>query len=332
MTNRYPSVQGKSVPKGRVNPIRRDNAESGLLLSQNLSSRELFEWEIRHDLINQSDVDTLLAFYYDNEGQYIDTRMLADGWTYFCKHVHEPAVSEINGTLRTVTQRLEGIRALYVGNSSELLALFDEGGIVGSSPVTAWNNDTVIAAGGADYDLDVTVGGGTLGTTTQNGETVVTFNGSVGLETTSGQTITQAGTVFIAFKMDTHAADQYLLSARSDSAASWNLLFDVPGDDIVINAGTTLTGPTGMDGDTDWHVATAVVNGANSLLFVSALGTVTGDAGSENLDFGTLGISLAGTLGLDGSIASMVVYDAALDQWKRNRIEGFLQTKYGVSA
>lgn len=328
MAERYPSTVFRSIRKRRTNPLRYDESESGVPLTQDLTAYPLFEWEIRHPLILQSDVDTLLEFHYDNEGEYVDTQILADGWTYYGKHIYEPQVQNVNAIRKNVTQRFIGMRAMY--GATQPTFLFDEKGIQGSSPVTAWNNDTVVAAGGSDYDLDVKAGGGTLGVTTQNGHTVVDFDGSVYLETTSGQTLSQPNTVFLVAAVDSLAADQHIYDSRSNSGARHTALFNNPGDDIEIYAGTTLNG--NVLADTNFHVIMNQYNGASSITFLSGVGTVTGNAGSQSWDFGTLGARYDGTsVAHDGKVAAFAGYNAALDGWIRATIETYLKFKYGTS-
>ena len=200
------------------------------------------------------------------------------------------------------------------GIISKALVNLNESGIVGSAPVTAWLNS---GTGGSPYDLDVVIGtGANLTSATEGGKTVVVSSGSVWMETTSGQTINSPGTVFLVGRISgTPSANMNFMAPRSSSSAIWAIFtFDVSSDKFSINQGVIVrTLSEAFDNDT--HIFTGQFNGdSTTKLTVSGVGSVTGDSGPDNWDFGTLFADRAGASTVQGSISQLLVFDFALSE------------------
>jgi len=141
------------------------------------------------------------------------------------------------------------------------------------------------------------------------GHTVVHSIGSVGIETTAGQTIANPMTIFaVARFAGTPGADFVMLGPRSSASAETYIYTDqTNGDKFTFFQGS---GEISLDEafDNDSHVFALQGNGdATSTLTVSGVGSKTGDGGSEALDVGTLFANLAGANTMQGYIARLLV-------------------------
>ena len=214
---------------------------------------------------------------------------------------------------------------------SQALVDLNANGIVGSNPVTAWTNS---GTGGSAYDLDVVVGtGANLTAISALGTTVVNSAGSAGLETTSGQTINSPGTVFVVgrFTDPSPSTTQGLFDARSNSGARWF----IGTDGGVSDRFTIFQGLAGISTaspyDTSPHVFTARFNGdATSQIDISGLLSATGNAGSNNLDFGSAFTRFDGTLSAPSYIARLLVFDSALNDSEVAALQSYLQSLYAL--
>ena len=157
--------------------------------------------------------------------------------------------------------------------------------------------------------------------------------GSVGLETTSGTTLSDPNTVFAVAKWEeaSPSAQRALFDSRSDNTKRHK----------SYNNGSP--GPYIMSGNTDLSLAEPFVNDLNvmtyqwngdstSKLTVSGTGTVTGDAGSHDWDFGSLGM-LYNTGGNEfyGAIYEFIVFDSALSEDDIALVQDYLETKYELA-
>jgi len=204
---------------------------------------------------------------------------------------------------------------------------FNETSIVGSSPVTAWNN---IGTGGSAFDLDVVLGTGANITRIQsNNLDVVNSSSSAGLETTAGQTINTPMTIFMVGKANAlTAANQTFAAARDLATSSPKLLVNV-NDDFVFNAGAGLV--VGTVADTELHLHTVRHNGDSTTSYeVSGEGKTIGDAGAENMQFGTFFADNAGAGTINGFIAEYIIYPRQLADFEVNNVQSFLTNKWNL--
>jgi len=153
-----------------------------------------------------------------------------------------------------------------------------------------------------------------------------TFNGSIALAATRGYTfaegveggiiITVPMTIFVVSKQTAAApgADQVIFDARSDAGNQIKLFSDESNDDKwSFDAGT---GEIALSEayDTDAHLFTIEYNGdATTKLTVSGVGDVTGDAGAEDWDFGSMFMNIAGAETSIGSVLEFVIFDYKLN-------------------
>ncbi|KKN66548.1 hypothetical protein LCGC14_0470820, partial [marine sediment metagenome] len=165
------------------------------------------------------------------------------------------------------------------------------------------------------------------------GHTGIYSRGSVGLETTSGQLINSPVTVYAVFKPTLAApgANQVLFDARLNAGNRIVVRTNDANSDkySIFQGGTTLEMSPAYDNEL--RVITSQFNGdATTKLTVSDVGSVTGDAGSGNWDFGSVLIKLDGTLTFPGLFLELLVFDSAHNSGEISRIQNFLAAKYST--
>jgi len=120
--------------------------------------------------------------------------------------------------------------------------------------------------------------------------------GSVAIENTAGQDIAPKFTAMFMFRFKdpTPGADQFLFDARSDAGKSVRVFSDFSNSNkITLDAGGTPIALTGVY-DNDFHVLTVQMNADATTKLTLDSETVTGDAGTETLDYITFFGDLSG--------------------------------------
>jgi len=199
-------------------------------------------------------------------------------------------------------------------------------GIVGSTPVTAWNNS---GTGGSAFSPNVILGtGANLTRITQGGHDAVNASGSVGIETTAGTTINTPMTMFLVVKVNVLTGSSQLFTAARSSGSSSPQIQTTSSDLFRFNAGSSLDAGAG---DTNLHLHTVRYNGDSSTKYeVDGIGSVIGDAGAEPYQFGTLFASISGTGTLNGAISQYIIFPFALNDAQTESIESYLRSKFGI--
>ena len=140
-------------------------------------------------------------------------------------------------------------------------------------------------------------------------------------------TLTTPITMFIAAKVkEVNGIKQTLISGKTDEANSIEIGISADGN-FIADAGNILTaGPA----DTDLHVFTVRQNGDGTSTFtVSDVGTVTGDLGTEGLNYGTLFADVAGGETAKGSQSRVLIFDSALTDTEVTDVQSFLLNPAG---
>jgi len=210
------------------------------------------------------------------------------------------------------------------------LALYDDTTIIGSAPVTEWRNR---GTGGSAFDLNVVLGAvNNLTTDVLNGLTGIKHVGNAGLETTAGQTINFPSTIFAVFKPSdaSPSLTQRIFDARSNANARVLLFTNGSGtNEFSFYQGSSIFLSEAYD--INLRVITVQANGdSTSKLTVSDVGSVTGDAGSDNWDFGTIFTGFDELLNAPGLFMFFAVFDEALSESQITQIQDFLVSKYGA--
>ncbi len=155
--------------------------------------------------------------------------------------------------------------------------------------------------------------------------------GSVGLETTAGQTVTSPATVYAVFKPTLAApgANQVLFDARSDAGARMLVeTLDASSDKYTLFQGSANVSLSEAY-DSNLRVITAQFNGgAASKLTLSDVGSVTGDGGSDDWDFGSIFMTIGGAQTAQGLYLELQIYDTAHSAGQRSLLQNHLLAKF----
>lgn len=164
------------------------------------------------------------------------------------------------------------------------------------------------------------------------GKTVVHSIGSVGIETSAGQSISSPGTVFVVGRVsNTPSTNAYFFDARSDGNARWATYSRNSQSDrfTTFQGSADLTLSEAFDNLP--HVFTSSFNGdATTKLTVSGVGTATGDSGSDNYDYGTVFSDFNGSNTLRGYMGRLLVFNRALNETEISIMQDYLEAQYGL--
>jgi len=232
-----------------------------------------------------------------------------------------PVVTPTNTPTPTVPSAIADLDPAY---------WYKEEGIVGSAPVTEWTNS---GSAGSAGDFDVVVGtGANLTTSTLNGHTGVSSSGSAGLETTSGIDIGEPFVVFTVFKPSNSSpsAITVIWHNRSDSGNIVSIATeDGNNDEWYMWAGTYLR--SAQTYDINARLFTSEFRGdATSKFTISDLGNVTGDAGSNNWDLGTILTNYDNSISIEGALFELVVFTSDLSGANITAVQEELEAKYAI--
>ena len=218
---------------------------------------------------------------------------------------------------------------------SSFYAWYDAGNgpVTSGGSLTSWA-DRLDKPSDGSRDLTSVVGTApTLGTTgTLNDQPTVNFNNNGGIRRVAADwgTISQPNTFFFVSTSTTDSG-QYFDGASGNEGYGRNTMA-TGGGAPVLYAGAELAIPSYPFGA--YCVNTAVFNGASSLVRVNGSQLAAGDVGSQDLQGLSLSTNTMGEAGasfyLSGSIAEILVYDAALSTSDIQAVEGYLNNKYFV--
>lgn len=164
------------------------------------------------------------------------------------------------------------------------------------------------------------------------GHTGILDRGGVGFETTAGQDVTEGFTRFIMLKpiLAAPGADQFVFDARSDATKSVRVFSDETNSDkwTLDAGGTPIALSQAYSNDLQLFII-EYSEDASSKLTVGA-NSVTGDAGSEDLDFGSSLKTLSDDLQFECVIFEDVLYDRLLSAAEITRNKNFLEADYKI--
>ncbi len=269
----------------------------------------------------------LSNFFMSNDPRNIDSDDIT--WT----PLGDPNITHIDSALHNSTAVFEvgsfntGVGDVLAGKVARVILHDDVGGnplIDIDTSLAAVNVSTFLAKTGQT----VTVNGDAFVNATSF--PALLSRGSVVLEATAGQSITGTGiTVYAVFKPTLAApgADQFIFDARSNAAASASLRSDESNaDKYTLNQGSDIALTQAYDNDL--QVYTAQFLGTASTKLTADAGSVTGDAGSENWDFGTIFGALGGGSTTPGAFYELQIYDTAHTTGQITLMKNHLGAKY----
>jgi len=159
------------------------------------------------------------------------------------------------------------------------------------------------------------------------GHSVVHSIGSVGLETSVGQTIANPFTVFcVAKPIDAPSADQVLFDAKSESGERIFMFTDFSDSNNFdwSNGSTIRTLPF----STGLKLFTFQANGNSSSKFTAGDNSVVGDSGSNDWDFASLFVNISGATPWVGYIAQLIVFDRQLTEPEVADMQEYLDNSF----
>lgn len=157
----------------------------------------------------------------------------------------------------------------------------------------------------------------------QNGKNVARFNGSSQFLANTSFTIAQPDTVFLVAKTNNAAASQNAFdgaTARQVIGINGSLWF-IYGGTTLVQAGAT---------DTNWHVFSAVYNGASSQCWKDGTSIITGNPGTAALTSFRLGVASTAASFWNGDIGEFLIYSGSLSTTNRQAVEAALKSKWGT--
>lgn len=284
---------------------------NGVTLSTANYEALLSGWEAQVELASVTFDGGNSQYTFNSAAHIARTALIANSWTI------------TDGGNLPVTEPAGGYAAWYNDTT-----------IVGSAPVTAWNNDAS-ASGGTSYDLDIVVGpdpSTMLKDSTLNG--IDTVRTSANLATIYSPTgiITDTSTVALVFKLDhTEGLNQAIYSSSDGSPESFRIsILDDP--DKFTYRNTSFPGLLGPDADSAWHVVIIHSNNDATTNYTLDGGTTfTGDAGSSTKG----GVSLFGwgaqnNLWMKGQIAEVLIYNSETSDADDALNLEYLQSRFGI--
>ena len=167
-------------------------------------------------------------------------------------------------------------------------------------------------------------------TQTQNNLNVLTFNGS--RLVSSAFTLSQPHTRFAVLSSATANLRAFTDSYNNVQSAH----YFGSSKAIALACGSTFATAT-ETGEIGWSIQSAIANGASSVIYQNGTNMRTGNAGSNGMS----GISIGNLRGnpnpvagysLDGDLAEIVMVASALSTADRQRVEGYLAHKWGLTA
>ena len=241
-------------------------------------------------------------------------------------------------TFATITSLYDGSAPIEIGSYSAgtgdpadgcfaKVVIYDTGVKVGEFDPTRWTTGTTLdSSTGETWTLN---GNAFIQNT---GHDVVRSIGLAGLETTAGQTISGDVTVFlVGLSSETPAANSFFFDSRSLSAARMAILTEeASADAFAIFQGDTIV-DIASSFDNLPHVFTGEFRGdATTTLTVSNVGSVSGNSGADNWDFGSIFIANGASAPLTGWIGQLVVFDRQLTGGEVLAVQSYLRSKFGV--
>jgi hypothetical protein len=161
----------------------------------------------------------------------------------------------------------------------------------------------------------------TLQTSERNGRNTVRFDGGDWLTKSYGVTLTQPFAVFVVVIQPSGNGNIYDGTAVTD-----RVVLNSTNPDVW--AGSAVPGVATMK--PAWNVYTAIYNTTSSSLRTNGLQTASGNAGTRNMAGFTVGASFAGSTGLTGDIAEIIVIDPLPDTTTIELVENYLINKWSL--
>lgn len=211
---------------------------------------------------------------------------------------------------------------LWLDGDDDATFTYDSGTLV-----SAWNDKS----GGSRHFTQGTSGRFPDRNATLNGLDVVTFDGSNDHLVYNGAVGAAPFTFFAVAKLSVAADYKFLIDSASSPFAE---IFRESGAGGVWAFAGSAQLNSATSPDTNAHMFSAHFNGASSELWLDGASIKTGNVGTSGWGSSgvnaILGIHNSISLGWNGVIAEVIVYDTALGSGDRGDVETYLSDKWGL--
>jgi hypothetical protein len=166
-----------------------------------------------------------------------------------------------------------------------------------------------------------------------NGHPVWWFDGGDWLRGAfAGGLLSQPTTIFAVAKLTVALDDMYHFLSDGDDVTNRNALFQYSASTPDVWAMQGVTQLIGINAsDANWHLWTAVFNGASSQFWLDGISQKTGNAGAAGIDGLTLGATYGSIAIWTGDIAMYLLYPSNLSTADKNQVAQYLATYFGLS-
>lgn len=211
---------------------------------------------------------------------------------------------------------ITGLHSWYEAGS---LNLADGTAVSSWTDISGNGHDAVQATGSKQPIYKVNIAGG---------RPVIRFDGSDDFLATAayGADLAQPNTIIVVVRHATITATRFVFDGQG-STKRHAMYHDNAATNFRIYAGGTATSQTR---DTNWNVRTGLYNGASSLASKNG-STTAASVGTQAIAGLNIGAEYDNIGTLDGDIAELLVYHAALSTTDRQTLERWLGAKYGIA-
>lgn len=209
-------------------------------------------------------------------------------------------------------------------------------GVTGSSPVTAWADQS-----GAGNNVVQGAGSVSLNASSIGGQKGMTFGGSASF-TGSANAVTGARTLYVVAQASSTGVLGCVHDFRSSSLEHGYFYGDLGGGVLLIYGdGVNDLKAVGVSPDTNAHILTFSEDGTNTgIVFKIGSSSYTvqklsGAAQAQTAETGAAGFSIGrrdayGIQGFVGDICEVIVYDTVLSAPNQTSVLTYLQARYGL--
>lgn len=237
------------------------------------------------------------------------------------RHQHVAQYSSGGGGKGTIDPAAVSGLSIWLKADAGVLDTNDAAITVDATAVKTWQDQS----GNANHFTNANAGERPLWKTNiTNGKPVLRFVTDDRYSLTLGGALSQPNTIFVVGKAN--AADTFFV----DGSGGRNAIYVQGTGTYSMYAGSTELGATARDAN--FHVMMGLFNGASSIHWTDGLEDATGNAGNNALGASVrIGSNSAADNFLNGDIAEILIYNAAVSAANRTLINRYLGNKYGIT-
>ena len=168
----------------------------------------------------------------------------------------------------------------------------------------------------------------TYNATGMNSKGTLIFDGSNTTMENAGLSVTQPNTIIIVASQDVQGSNKKMFDAIN--ASPQLIESGSVSDDIQMYAGSNVSSIASIVTIGDPFVCSAVFNGGSSYLYFNGAYANLGNVGANNLTNYIVGADHSIADFWNGKISEILVFDKALSDAERRRVEDYAITKWGI--